>query len=1037
MTNNSPHSEIIHSLQSAGIDARGDRATRLLYSTDASIYQLEPLGVVFPRHIDELQGITEACTRYGVPLTARGAGSGLAGQAIGTGLVVDCSRYLNHLVDIDPDRRTATAEPGIILNALNRVARRYGLQYGPDPASAERATLGGSIANNAAGAHSIRYGMCIDHMIRADVVLADGSLSVLETVSLKEASNRAGYASIDLAHHDLPAISRPGSQRSAEARLYAVSLDIRERYRCAIQTGWPRTWRRASGYALNYLLPWTPSSPPLWLEGDYTSAKGGYYPPIAPGFVNLAHLLAGSEGTLALIRRATVALVPIPKHTLLAVYTFREMAEACDATSLALEYAPAAVELIPGSLIQLARAVPAYAAELSLLNALGPKGAEPPAVLVVEFSGDDEKALLPRAHQLLSAFRDHHDTPESAIRMVIASSAAEQAQVWTVRKVGLGLIMGRASDWRPYSFIEDLTVPVERLGEFVRGIERILSEHGVEGETYGHASAGCLHIRPILNLKTARGVEQMRSLSLAAVALTLSLGGAVSGEHGDGLARSEWAQAMYGDGLMAAFQALKQAADPQNLLNPGKKIALDPNHPVPKMDENLRFGAGYHAAPWQANLNFEAGLAIAIEQCNGAGVCRKAEGVMCPSFQVTQEEEHSTRGRANLLRALISGQFTTVEEGELAVKDALDLCLACKGCKAECPSAVDVARLKYEFLDHYYRHHRRRLRDFLFGYIGQISRLSQPFAPVVNAVLRSRVFGQAAERWLGISARRRLPAFARQSLRQMVDTNKMRVANTYNHNIPKLLLLSDPFTEYINPIVGQAALQILNRTEVEICMLPVIGAGRTLISKGFLDPARKQALALLQAVDHVDPEGEASLVCVEPSELHALLDEFTDLLPGDSRVAALVQRAWSVEEYLLRPGDDGNPRWQQLVESTQSSLRPAILLHGHCYQKARPPTDDGLPVGVQATTTLLQVLGFPVTLIDSGCCGMAGAFGYEVDHLDISLQVGEQKLFPAVRSADPQTLIVAAGVSCREQIMDVTKRHALHPVEVIKSLFRS
>ncbi len=874
------------------------------------------------------------------------------------------------------------------------------------------------------------------------------------------------------------------------------------------------------------------------------------YPPVAPGSINLAQLLAGSEGTLAVMRRLTVRLSPVPQHTLLAIYPFPSLAEACDAAPLALEHAPSAVELIPGVLIQLARSVPAYAAQLTLLNDLGAPGEEPPAILAVEFSVPEAAALKPRAEQLQAALSHSRGGPA---RMLLAESKAAQAQVWTVRKVGLGLIMSRPSDVRPYSFIEDLAVPVERLGEFVRGMERILAEHGVQGENYGHASAGCLHIRPMINLKTVTGVHQLRSIATAAVELALGLGGSVSGEHGDGYARSEWYGRMFGPQIMDAFRELKAAADPHELLNPGKMISLG-ERPIPPMDENLRFGAGYQARAWTSVFAFNTvqlpsptQLATAIEQCNGAGVCRKAEGVMCPSFQATQEEMHSTRGRSNLLRALISGRFPSQAQGEAAAFEALDLCLACKGCKAECPSGVDVARLKYTFMDHYYSAnggaHRRKLRDYLFGYIGPIASLTHWFAPLVNPFLRSAWFTRLFERLLGVSAKRRFPAFAwaslsmqarrqaagweaqakardagpdslRSSIRVDSEANReteiagespeagcgvddslretIRIdkaaqpeaedkiesslyktglggcpcGNPFNPfytlsramaggeaGPDRVLFLSDPFTEYMTPQIGLAALEALRLAGCQVVRLPVIGAGRTLISKGFLKAAQKQARKVLQAISYADPQLTLPVVGVEPSEIHALLDEYLELLPGDPDVQALAKRSWTVEEFLLRPGPDGRPRILRMMEaltyasqpspadSTRrgaATLRPynepddhVVLLHGHCYQKARPPADDGLPVGVKASAAVMETCGYTVRIVDDGCCGMAGAFGYESDHYDVSMKVGDLALFPAIRAAEAGAQVAAAGVSCREQILDGTRRQAQHPIELV------
>jgi len=992
--------DLAHALQRAGLLVRSDPVYRQLYSTDASIYQIEPLGVAFPHNTDELAAAVELASGHGVPILARGAGSSLAGQAIGPALILDCSRYLNRILEIDPQSATATVEPGVVLNALNRAAARYSLHFGPDPASAERATVGGSLANNASGAHSIAYGMAADHLLSAEVVLSDGTLTTFYERALP-----------------LSPLSSP-----LENALYDAALRIREHYADAIRARWPRTWRRASGYGLNYLLPWSHSEPPLWsvsqtIISNHQSSIP--YPPVSPGTINLALLLAGSEGTLAVIRRATLRLSPLPRYTILAVMAFPGIAEACDATPGLLERNPSAIELIPQSLIRLARSVPAYAAQLAWVDEVagGPQR-DPPAILVVEFSGDDTTQLREQALALGSG-------------VYLAESATAQKQVWAVRKVGLGLLASRPGSLKSIPFIEDLAVPVEQLGSFVRALEHLLAEYGTTGDFYAHASAGCLHIRPMLDLKSEQGFNNMRAIARQAVALTLSLGGSVSGEHGDGISRSEWLEPMYGSDILQAFRLLKQAADPHNMLNPGK--ILD----APPMDANLRYSPSYRAEAWKPSLDFtgQGDLVGAIELCNGAGVCRKAEGVMCPSFQATQDEMHSTRGRANLLRALmqtgVPGSAANPQirkEQERAVYEALDLCLACKGCKAECPSAVDMAKLKYEFTQHYYQDHKRRLRDYLFAYIGSLARMGKPIAPLVNLMLRHTGFRRLLARGLQLAPQRSLPTFARHSLRKQASTLTPVDAR------PPVFLLSDPFTEYFYPQNGLAAMKSLLAAGLQPQILPVIGAGRTLISKGFLDEARRHAQQLVNAIDRLDPQGKVPIVGVEPSEIYTLGDEYPDLLPGDARIVSLAQRAWMIDEFLLRPGLNGIPHYEKALNAAREpiGLRAKVMLHGHCYQKARPPHADGLPIGVAATVALLRAGGYEVEIIESGCCGMAGAFGYEAEHHELSMQIGELALFPAIRgmtSGQNQDIIVsAAGISCHAQIEDGLQLSAIHPI---------
>lgn len=954
-------------------EVRTDPASRYLYSTDASIYQVMPLAVVFPRREEDLTALVALAAEHGVPLVPRGAGSGLAGQAIGPGVVVDCSRHLDAILEVDPENRTVTVQPGVVLGRLNRHLARYGLQFGPDPSSADRATVGGVVANNATGAHSILYGMAADHLLGATVVLGDGTVADLAPVTEAEAAWLA---------------QRP----DALGALWRLALSVRREHADLLRAHWPRPWRRASGYNLPYLLPWSPTAPPRWV---------GPYPPLPPDRLSLVPLLAGSEGTLALFRRLTLRLVPRPAATVLAVLAYPGVAEACDAVPDLLALAPDAVELLPAELLGRALEVPAYARLAQ--QALGPLLAEglPAALLVLEFSGPTPTAARDRAARAL---------PQA----FLAVTPEHQAAIWQVRKVGLGLLMARPGPRKPVAFIEDLSIPVERLGEFARAMQDLLAAHNTEAAFYAHASAGVLHIRPLLDLHTAEGVQRLRAIAVQAVDLTLRLGGVVSGEHGDGYARSEWLARQFAPPILDLFRRLKAAADPRGVLNPGKII--DP----PPMDAHLRYGPAYRTPrAWTPVLDFSAQVSLvdAVEQCNGAGVCRKDRGLMCPSFQATREEMHSTRGRANLLRALLTG---AIPQAEAAAKAALDLCLACKGCKAECPSAVDMAKLKYEFLHHYHRRHRRPVRDYLFAYLDRAAPWGAWLAPLVNALAPGlyRALGPL----LGLDPRRSLPRLAWCPPWQSAPRPAFRIAKEEVAE-PTVLYLPDAFTRYFEPEVEQAALALLRAAGERVAVLSVVGAGRPLISKGFLPQARRRAQRVLAAVACLDPEGRLPVVGAEPSEIYTLSDEYPDLVPGPA-ARALAQRAWLIDEFLLRR--------PVALERLQARLRlpdgATVRLHGHCYQKARPPVADGRPVGVAATQGLLTALGAAVDLIEAGCCGMAGAFGYEAEHFDLSLRIGELALLPAVRQTPPDIPVLAVGTSCRHQIYDGAGREALHPL---------
>ena len=975
-------------------EIREDLATRILYSTDASIYQIEPRGVVIPKTQDDLQSAVELASKYKIPILPRGAGTSLAGQAIGDAVLLDCSRWLDRIVEINPEEHFAVVEPGVVLSALSRAAAKYGLIFGPDPASAERATMGGVIANNATGAHSLTYGMTADHLISADVLMADGTLGTLG--------------------------ERSTLDNALISSLYSAAVQIREKYADAIAQKWPRTWRNSAGYRLNYLLPWSASKPSQW---------PGEYPAIHPSSFNLHPLLAGSEGTLAIIQRAKVNLVARPKHTVLAILQYQSNADACDDVPRLLTHHPSAVELIPRFILRQARSVPAYARQMGWVVG------DPAALLVVEFSGDQPSALKEIARKIGDV-------------ITIAESQEDQARIWNVRKVGLGLLDSRPQSARPVAFIEDCALPVDRLGEYVRDVEEILHAHGTEGGIYAHASAGCLHIRPILDLKTSRGVSALRSISEAVLALTLRLGGAMSSEHGDGLARSEFLDQTFGPELMDAMRMLKHAADPQNLLNPGKIID------APKMDANLRYGADYESQVWDSKLSFstKGGLDVAIEQCNGQGVCRKDTGVMCPSYQATRQEMHSTRGRANLLRAMISQPLTVDNERSTvhglssydqerveAVARALDLCLACKGCKAECPSGVDMAKLKFAFQAEYYKTHPRQWRDYVFGYFHLVAALAASVAPLSNALLELPALKKLVAQTLGITDQRPFPKFARRK------NHLVQYALT-GHRVEqqrkRIVFLSDVFSRYIEPDVEQAALRILFAAGFEVHVLPIVGAGASFLSKGFVDQAQQHASNLLDALQQIDPDYVVPIVGIEPPEISCLKHDYLDLLPKrEDEVVRRVANTWLLDEFLLRSEEFQLLRVVTMASGSDRMNDPfvqKIKFHPHCHQRAEGPASDGIPTGTNATLELLRLCGYDVELMDTGCCGMAGTFGYEAEHYDLSMKVGELKLFPMLRdAAGPGNVnppVVSSGAACRMQIRQGTGVQAVHPILLVAKL---
>ncbi len=1008
MSNQSPNPlpEFVNALRkSVEGEIRTDKVTRVLYSTDASIYQIEPLGVFFPRDIDEISACVQLANEYRIPILPRGSGSGLAGQAIGAGLIIDCSRHLDRIVDINAETKTAIIEPGLILSHLNLHAAKYGLQFGPDPASAERATLGGTIANNGTGAHSIRYGMCVDHMCSVETVLSDGSIANFENIDIKEVQQRSQL-------------------KSREGEIYSAALLIREKYFDDIQRDWPRTWRRASGYNLNYLLPWSPTQPNQWEKFNFGKESEKLpYPPVSQNGMNLASLIAGSEGTLGIIRRAIVRLVPKPKFTSLVLLSFTNLLLACETVIDILGMNPSAVELIPANMIKLARTIPSYAKQIDFLRDLFLDDENLPNLLAVEFAGESAHQVRELSTKLAR---------RSSVPSLIADDPMLQSQIWNVRKVGLGLLMSIPGDTKPIPFIEDLSVPVSKINQFVSGMEKILSAHNTQGDFYAHISVGCLHLRPLINLKSIVGVSMLRAIARETIELIEQLGGVPSGEHGDGIARSEWLDKVFGHRIGEAFRELKFAADPNGILNPGKIV-----DPIP-MDKNLRYKLDQPENIWQPVMDFsnQLGLVSAVELCNGAGVCRKSDGVMCPSFQVTRDEMHSTRGRANLLRALFTGELQDEENiTEDDVFDALELCLACKGCKAECPSGVDMAKLKYEFLEQYYssgKGYRHPVRDFLFAYLEKISQFGGAFYPLTNVVLKNLNKSGIGESWLGLANQRSLPQVAQNSLKTMWGNSK-QIYSTQEYNPEKVLFLSDPFTEYYQPQIGRNALEVLSLVGCQVEIIPIIGSGRTMLSKGFIRAARDHANKLINAISHLDDGNEVAIVGIEPSEIYTLKDEYLNLFPGRKDVEAIAERTLMIDEFLIRPGDDGQARILRIANLMNYANDPSqeVFLHGHCYQKSQQPALDGYPIGEQATMELLERVGYDVELINAGCCGMAGAFGYEAEHFDLSMAIGELALFPAIRETQDKQVVAASGFSCINQIMDGTGKIPHHPISLI------
>ncbi|RMG97951.1 MAG: FAD-binding oxidoreductase [Chloroflexi bacterium] len=957
-------------------ELRTDEYSRVFYSTDASIYQVMPHAVLIPKTAEDVHAAVELAAQYQIPITPRTGGSSLAGQAVNESLIIDMSRYLDQVLELNEEEHWVRVQPGIVLDALNAWLRPYGLQFGPDPASSNRACLGGIVSNNSTGAHSILYGMTADHVLEARVILDDGTWTQFAPLTREQLAQKLALG------------NREGE---IYRQIYALIKDSGNQ--AIIRAGTPRHWRRCGGYNLDRLIDNGVSF--NWPRDER---------------FNLAKLVCGAEGTLAVMTEIKLNLVPVPRRTALAIVHFDNLHTALSAVPVILQVNPSAVELLDNLGLTLCRDVPEYARLLATFIQGSPN-----CVLITEFYGENEAELQAKVEALT---RHLQKEKAGATAVTPALDPRLQANVWKVRKVGLGLMMSIKGDHKPIPFIEDAAVPVEHLAEYVIKVEDFCHQIGTQVAYYAHASAGCIHIRPLINTKIAAEVAKLPEITRFSVDLLKGYGGSLSSEHGDGRARSWINEYFFGPELYQLYRLVKQIFDPQRILNPGMIVDAAP------MTENLRYGPDYRAHPILPHLDFgehgqtpSGGFDRAVEMCNGAGICRqRLTGTMCPSFMVTRDEEHSTRGRANALRAAMSGRLPISEFTSQRMYQVMDLCLSCKACKAECPSSVDMAKIKTEFLAHYYEVHGIPWRAKLFAHVDRLNRWSSgPLAPLANWGTRNWLVKKGLSRFLGISEQRTLPAFARVPFTRWFQRHTPAVSAG---QMGQVVLCHDTFTTYNAPEIAMAATELLEMAGFAVTLSGVTDYGRPAFSKGLVEMARECAR---QVVTRLYPAAEAGvpLVFLEPSELSAVLDDYTSLLPGDNRVAVVAAQSLSLEQFLAQLADNGR------LSLTFTDTPRHLLLHGHCHQKALIGTEP-------AHRALSLPPNYTITEIDSGCCGMAGSFGFEAEHYELSLKMGERRLFPAVRKADPQTIIVAAGVSCRQQIWHGTGRRAWHPAEVLR-----
>jgi len=958
-------------------DVLFDGASRGRYSTDASIYQITPVGVVIPRDQADVLRALDIARDQKVAVLSRGAGTSQCGQTVGDALIIDNSRWLCNVIDFDEHARTVTVEPGIVLDHLNAWLKPYGLWFPVDVSTSAQCTIGGMTGNNSCGSRSIEYGNMVHNVLGIDAVLPDGT--------------QAYFGSLK---HPVQGTRLEGILETLK------TIATRERGELAERI--PKVLRRVAGYNIDLFDCQNPRA--------YTD----------DGIANLSHLLVGSEGTLAYSRQITLKLSPLPEHKTLGVVNFQSFYKAMESAQHIVKLKPTAVELVDRTMIELAMENPSFrpVIEKALVGS-------PAAILLVEFAGQDQAELIQQLDELDTLMSDL-GLPDCVVKM---PEAKAQKALWDVRKAGLNIMMSMKGDGKPVSFVEDCAVPLEHLADYTSRLTEVFNRYGTEGTWYAHASVGTLHVRPILDMRR-EGAAQMRAIAEETSALVREYKGALSGEHGDGLCRGEWVSWQYGPRIHQAFAEIKTLFDPENRFSPNKMI-----HP-PKMDDrsNFRFAPGYSVASTPTALDWSAwnvlrdpmtgvetapgtgvdasgGLASAIEMCNNNGHCRKFDaGTMCPSYRITKDEQHLTRGRANTLRLALSGQLGTEGLASPEVKETLDLCVSCKGCKRDCPTGVDMAKMKIEARAAWAKRHGTTLRERLVAYMPRYAGIASRMGGLLTALEHTPVFGAMTKRALGFATERSLPRFKTSFLGQQSEQTPAASGR-------EVLLFVDTFNNYIDTQNAYAAQRVLQAAGYTVHLNQRPGerplcCGRTFLSAGMVDQAKAEARRTLDALIPFVKRGVA-IVGLEPSCLLTLRDEFLDYGYGEE-AKLLAQHSFLFEEFLVNEKKSGRFTLELKAIETNTAM-----LHGHCHQKA---FDALTPV----QTVLSWIPDLKVSTIESSCCGMAGSFGYEAEHHAASMAMAELSLLPAIRSRAEGTVVVADGTSCRHQIQDGADAEATH-----------
>jgi len=940
-------------------EVRFDALSRTIYATDASIYEVVPRGVVLPKTVADVVATVNECRGVGTSVIARGAGTGLTGGTVGPGVQIDLSRYMNRIGPLDPDMRTVEVEPGVVLDELNAYLKPHGLQFAPDVATSSRATIGGMIANNSCGAHSIIHGRTVDHVSQLTVVLADGEVVTFDDESSTDNAEEAG------------------EQRASQ--LQRELTRIRDDCYDEIVQRFPKVLRSNGGYGLDRLG--------------------------APGTrADAIKILCGSEGTLGIAVRAKLRLIPIPRYKGIAVLHFTDVLAAVGATPAILKHNPAAVELIDRLILDAGRANKALAGRCSFLQG------DPSALLIVEFIDDEADRLASRINALAA------DSDVMGVSFAVSTvlEPNRQVDVWNLRKSGLGLLMSKPGDEQPHTFVEDSAVDPSRLREYVERFTAVLQREGVEAAYYAHVSVGCVHMRPVLNLRAAADVERMRRIADAVSDLVLEFGGAITGEHGDGIARSCWIEKMYGPRITAAFEQVKHLFDPEGVLNPHKIV-----DPWP-MTEHLRYSRPRATVPIKTHLDFSlyGGMAELAGMCIGVGQCRqRMVNTMCPSFMATGDEKHTTRARANALRVALSESGLLKGLDDPHLDEVMDLCISCKACKSECPTGVDMARLKAEYLA------RGNLMDGvkplarLVADMPKLAPLGSRFPRISNLIAQSRPVRAWVERRYGLDRRIPPPRFAHRTFRAWYRRHRKKQGRRDTPRGPVVYFV-DCWTNHFVPNVGIAAVSLLERAGFEVECPQISCCGRPAVSKGLLTEVRQLAESNVNALARWARD-EVAIVGTEPSCILTLVDEYPQLVRtrAAQRVAS---QTTTIESFLKRLLDEDSRAIDFAIPETR------LLYHAHCHQKAIVGSDD-------AVALLGKVWGESASQIDSGCCGMAGSFGHEKEHYGIARAIGEERLFPAVRARGDASIAIS-GFSCRHHIEHHAGVRPRHIVEYLADL---